>query len=73
MALSIVPNLLYLVFLITPLFTSLLTLLKITGNVFNLSISNSSTSNFKRVKPAFLAEFGEGTPTAFLNLPLLHY
>ena len=47
MALTLVTNLLYTVFSTTPLFTALLSLYKSTGAVFNLSISNSSTPDFR--------------------------
>ena len=46
-------NLLYSVFLITPFFTTLDNLLKSTGTVFSLSVSNVSTSVFKLAKFVF--------------------
>ena len=72
MALPLVTNLMYTVFSTAPLFTTLLSLYKSTGTVFNLSISNSSTPNFAPVKSVFLADSDVSTPVAFLNL-LLSY
>ena len=47
----------YIVFLTTSVFTTLLNLLKSTGTVANLSISNLSTSVFKLAKFVFNAKF----------------
>ena len=44
---------------------ALLNLLKLTGTVFKLLVSNSSTSNFKLAKLAFLAKSDVTTPVAF--------
>ena len=46
-------NFLYSVFLITPFFTTLDNLLKSTGTIFSLSVSNISTSVFKLAKFVF--------------------
>ena len=64
MALTLVTNFSYTLFL-TTLFTTLLSLHKSTGTVFNLSISNSSTSDFKLTKSTFLAKSDLSTPVAF--------
>ena len=50
-------NLSYIVFLTTSFFTTLLSLLKSTGTVANLSISNLSTSVFKLDRFVFNANF----------------
>ena len=71
MALTFVTNLVYSVFLITQLFTTLLSLLILL--YFNLQIPNSSASDFKLTKSAFLAKSDLSAPFAFsLNLLLLH-
>ena len=72
MELTLLTTLSYTVVLTTSLFTTLLSLLKSTGSVFDLSISNSSTSGFKLAKPVFLVKSDVSTPVAFLNLPMLH-
>ena len=72
MALTLVTNLMYTVFSTAPLFTTLLSLYKSTGTVFNLSISNSSTPNFELAKSVFLADSDVSTPVAFLILLLLY-
>ena len=46
----------------------MLSLLKSTGTVSNFSVSNLSASGFKLAK----SHSDVPTPTAFLNLPLLH-
>ena len=51
--------------LVTPLFTTLLSLLKQTVTVFNLSISNSSIYDFKLAKSAFLAKSDVSNLVAF--------
>ena len=50
---TLLTNLLYSVFLITSFFTTLDNLLKSTGTVFSLSVSNVSTSVFKLAKFVF--------------------
>ena len=71
MALTFVTNLVYSVFLITPLFTTLLSLLILL--YFNLLIPNSSASDFKLTESAFLAKSDVSALFAFfLNLLLLH-
>ena len=71
MALTFVTNLVYSVFLITPLFTTLLSLLVLL--YFNLQIPNSSASDFKLTESAFLAKSDVSALFAsFLNLLLLH-
>ena len=50
MLLNLVKKLSYTVFLTTSLSTTLLSLLKSIGTVFDLSISNSSASNFRLAK-----------------------
>ena len=53
----------YTVFLTTLFFTTLHSSLKSVGTVFDLSISNLSTS----AKPVFLADFDVSKPAAFLR------
>ena len=65
MALTLVTNFSYTLFLTTSLFTTLLSLHKSTGTVFNLSISNSSTFDFKLTKSAYLAKSDLSPPVAF--------
>ena len=50
----------------------MLSLLKSTGTVFNLSTSILSISVFKPVKSDFAANLDVSTPVSFLNLPSLH-
>ena len=50
---TLLTNLLYSVFLITSFFTTLDNLLKSTGTVFSLPVSNVSTSVFKLAKFVF--------------------
>ena len=64
MALSLVINLSYTVFLATSLSTILFTLLKSVGAIFSSSISTSSTSSFKLAKSDFVAKLDESTPVA---------
>ena len=59
-------NLLYTVFLTTSFFTTSLNLLKSTGIVTNLSISNLSTSVFKLAQFVFHAKLEVSTCEIFL-------
>ena len=61
---TFVSNLLYTVFLTTSFFTTSLSLLKSTGIVINLSISNLSTSVFKLAKFDFSAKLEVSIPVA---------
>ena len=61
-------NLSYTVFLTNSLFTTLLSLLKSTGTVFNLSTSILSISAFRLAKSDFDAKLDLSTPVALLNL-----
>ena len=51
----------------TPLFTTLLRLLKSIGTVFNLSTSISSTSAFRIAKSDFDANLEVSAPAAFFS------
>ena len=54
-------------------FSALLSkLIKLLGAIFNLTISNSSTSDSKLAKSVLLAKSSVSTSVAFLNLVLLH-
>ena len=55
------------VFLTTSLFSRLLSLLKSTGTVFNLSASILSTSAFKPAKSDFDAKLDVSAPIAFFK------
>ena len=57
----------HVVFLKTSLFTTLLSLLKSAGVVFNSSISNLLVSVFKLAKSIFLAKSVVSTPVYFLK------
>ena len=60
-------------FLTTSLFTTLLSLLKATGTVFNLSTSILSTFPLKLAKSDFAANLDVSTPVAFFeSVFLLH-
>ena len=50
------------------IFGSLLSLLKSTREISNLSTSNPSTSDFKAVKSIFLANFDVSIPAALFKL-----
>ena len=65
--LNFLTNLLYTSFLTTSFFNTLLSSLKSTGLVFNLSISNLSKSDFKPAKLVFLSDFGVTTPVALFK------
>ena len=54
------------------LFTTLLSLLKSTGTVFNSSTSILSTSAFRLAKSDFAANLKVSIPLLFLTLILLH-
>lgn len=56
----------------TVFLTILLNLLKSTGVVFNLPISNLLTSDFKLAKLALSAKSDVSTPGTFLGQILLH-
>ena len=60
-------NLSYRVFLTTSLFNTLLSLLKSTGTVCNLSKSFLSISAFRIVKSDFAANLDVTTPVAFFK------
>ena len=60
-----VTNLSYTLFLTTLLSTTLLSLNKSKGTVFNLSISILSTIDFKLAKSHFAAKLDVSTPVAF--------
>ena len=62
MVLTLVTSLSYRVFLTTSLSTILLSLLKSTGTVSNLSISNSTTYDLQLSESAFLAKSDVSTP-----------
>ena len=70
MVLTLVTNLLYSVFLTTSFFAIALNLLKSTGIVSNLPISNLSTSDFKLAKSTFLAKCYVSTHVTFISLVL---
>ena len=63
---TLLTNLIYSVSLITSFFTTLDNLLKSTGTVFSLSVSNVSTSVFKLAKFVFDAKFEISTWAIFL-------
>ena len=62
---TISTNLSYTVFLTNSLFTTLLSLLKSTGTVFNLSISILSISAYRLAESDFATRLDESTPVAF--------
>ena len=70
---TLVTNLSYTVFLTTSFFTTLLNLLKSTGTVTNLSMSNLSTSVFKPAKFVFNANPEVSTCAIFLTSAFLAY
>ena len=72
-AFDFVNNWSYTVFLITPIFPRLLTLLKSAGTVFNLSISNLSTFGVKLGKSAFLSNSDVSISVAHFKSDLVVY
>ena len=66
MELTFLTNLLYIFFIITSFFAALLSLLKSTVTVFNLSISKSSIFDFKLAKSGLLANCDASTAVVFL-------
>ena len=63
---TLLTNLSYSVFLTTSLFTTLVNLLKSTGTVFSLSVSNLLTSVFKLAKFVFNAKLEVSILVIFL-------
>ena len=70
--LTFATNLSCTVFLTTSLFSTLLSLFKSTGTVFNLSTFILSISAFKLAELDFASNLDVSTPVAFLNLILSH-
>ena len=64
---TLVTSLSYTGFLATSLFTTLLSLLKSTGTVYNLRTSIRSSSDFKLAKSDFAANLDVSIPVTFFN------
>ena len=72
MVLIFLTNSLYTVFLISSVFTTLLSLLKSTGIGFNLPLSNLLIFDFRLAKSALSVKSDASTPAAFLSQIILH-
>ena len=72
-ALTFLASLSYSVFLTTSLFTTALSLIKLTGLVSNLSISYLPILSFKFPKSNFLANFDVSIPLAFFKSDFMAY
>ena len=66
-ALTLVTNSSYAVFLTPSFFTTFRSLRKSSGTVFDLLISISLTCSFNLAKSTFLANFGISTPVTFFR------